>query len=134
MSAITSLLIYLNPVLLLGGGSRVYLPKDFIGFVYSYSAIRNILSVLKVFSVSMKLIFFLSTNVLMKTTIILAIVAIVAGIGAVASFIPIHQVSADSHPSPSPNPNAIHHACANGNAYTFHSLVSYLNFSRVVLP
>ncbi len=42
----------------------------------------------------------------MKTTIILAIVAIV-----VASFIPIHQVSADSHPSLTPNFNAIHHAC-----------------------
>ncbi len=55
----------------------------------------------------------------MKTTIIiLAIVAIMAGAGATASLIPIHQVSAQNGPPFSPpgpppnppNPNA-EHAC-----------------------
>jgi hypothetical protein len=58
----------------------------------------------------------ISKNVLMKTTIIiLAIVAIIAGVGAVRSLIPMHQVKAQVIPDlgrglPSavfpPNPNA----------------------------
>ena len=58
----------------------------------------------------------ISKNVLMKTTIIiLAIVAIIAGVGAVISLIPMHQVKAQVIPDlgrglPSagfpPNPNA----------------------------
>jgi hypothetical protein len=40
----------------------------------------------------------------MQATAILAIVAIVAALGAVASFTPIHQVSAQGHPFSPPGP------------------------------
>jgi hypothetical protein len=41
----------------------------------------------------------------MKTTTILAVVAIVAALGAVTPFIPIYQVSAASKANPNPNDN-----------------------------
>jgi hypothetical protein len=60
----------------------------------------------------------------MRATTILAIVAIVAALGAVTSFVPIHQVSATT-PNPgsthvNPNHAAVQHACANPTA-AFHS-------------
>jgi invasion protein IalB len=61
----------------------------------------------------------------MRATTILAIIAIVAALGAATSLIPIHQVSAAQGPNPgtphstaNANPNAKQHACANAAAVT----------------